>query len=117
MLCFADLEQCTLSVPSDLVFFFWGGGGGVKNFRKDFAGGGVRSFYFGVGGLILLGGHIILKLKLHNTSINSIFGITNLIYFRDIWKLHLLSSDKISFSMAIRCKCLEHSAVFPVNLF
>ena len=78
---------------------------------------GVRSFYFGVGGLILLGGHVILKLKLHNTSIKSIFGITNLIYFRDIWKLHLLSSDKISFSMAIWCKCLEHSAVFPVNLF
>ena len=69
---------------------------------------GVRSFYFGVGGLILLGGHVILKLKLHNTSIKSIFGITNLIYFRDIWKMHLLSSDKISFSMAIWCKCLEH---------
>ena len=56
---------------------------------------GVRSFYFGVGGLILLGGHVILKLKLHNTSIKSIFGITNLIYFRDIWKMHLLSSEKI----------------------
>ena len=59
---------------------------------------GVRSFYFGVGGLILLGGHVILKLKLHNTSIKSIFGITNLIYFRDIWKMHLLSSDKIFFN-------------------
>ena len=31
--------------------------------------------------------------------------------------MHLLSSDKISFSMAIWRKCLEHSVVFPVNLF
>ena len=57
------------------------------------------------------------KLYLHNTSIKSIFGITNLIYFRDIWKMHLLSSEEISFSMAICCKCLEHSVVFPVDLF
>ena len=28
-----------------------------------------------------------------------------------------LSSNKISFSMAIWHKCLEHSVVFPVNLF
>ena len=40
-----------------------------------------------------------------------------LIYFRDIWKMHLLSNDKISFLMAIWCKCLEHSIVFPVKLF
>ena len=46
-----------------------------------------------------------------------IFGITNLIYFRDTWKMHLLGSGKISFSMAIWRKCLEHSVVFPVNLF
>ena len=31
---------------------------------------------------------------MHNTSIKSIFEITNLIYFRDIWKMHLLSSEK-----------------------
>ena len=31
--------------------------------------------------------------------------------------MHQLSSDKISFSMAIWSKCLEHSVVFPVNLF
>ena len=31
--------------------------------------------------------------------------------------MHLLSSDKISFSMAIWRKCLEHSVVFPGNLF
>ena len=69
--------------------------------------------------LSIEGGHVILKekLKLLNTSINSIFGITNLIYFRDIWKMHLLSSDKISFSVAIWPKCLEHSVVFLVILF
>ena len=57
------------------------------------------------------------KYIVHNTSIKSIFGITNLICFRDIWKMHLLSSEKISFSMAICRKCLEHSVVFPVDLF
>ena len=31
--------------------------------------------------------------------------------------MHLLSSDKISFSMAICCKCLEYSVVFPVDIF
>ena len=36
---------------------------------------------------------------MHNTSIKSILGITNLIYLRDIWKMHLLSSEKICFSM------------------
>ena len=100
--------------------------GGVKNFRKVFAGGrGVRIFVLVGGGLNCWrswwgGGAYIVGVgrgKLHNTSIKTIFGITNLIYFRDIWKMHLLSSDKISFSMAIWSKCLEHSVVFPVNLF
>ena len=31
--------------------------------------------------------------------------------------MHLLSSDKIYFSMAICRKSLEHSVVFPVDLF
>ena len=31
--------------------------------------------------------------------------------------MHLLSSGKISFSMEICRKCLEHSVVFPVDLF
>ena len=57
------------------------------------------------------------KLKLHNTSIKSIFRIAKLIYFRDIWKIHLLCSEKISFLMAICRKCLEHFLVFPVDLF
>ena len=47
----------------------------------------------------------------------TIFGITNLIDLRDIWKMHLLSSEKISFSMTICRKCLEHSVVFPVGFF
>ena len=62
----------------------------VKNLRKAFDV-GIRNFYFGVGAreLYLLGGggRILLvrgHVKLHNTSIKSIFGITNLIYFRDI---------------------------------
>ena len=67
--------------------------GGWLKILEKFLLGGVRNFYFGI------------------------FGITNLIYFRDIWKTHLLSSDRISFSMAIWWKCLEHSVVFPVNLF
>ena len=70
--------------------------------------GGTGNFYFGGrgGG----GGHIILKqkLKLIKSKIKSIFGITNLMYFKDTWKMHLLSSEKISFSMAICPKCLEH---------
>ena len=31
--------------------------------------------------------------------------------------MHLLSSEKISFSTEICWKCLEHSVVFPVELF
>ena len=49
---------------------------------------------------------ILIKSKLYNTSIKSIFGITKLIYFRDNWKMHL-SCDKTSFSMTICRKCLE----------
>ena len=86
---------------------WWLGGWGVKNFRKVFAGGGVRNIYFVGGGVILLGG------------VGGSRNLTNLIYFRDIWKMHLLSSDKKlwSFSMAIWRKCLELPIVFPVNLF
>ena len=71
-----------------------------------------------VGGLYYLGGHVILKLKLtlHNISIKSIFGITDLIYSRDIWKMHV-SSEKISFPMVICRKCLEHCVGFSVDLF
>ena len=54
---------------------------------------------------------------MHNTSNKSSFGITNLIYLRDIWKMHLLSYEKIYFSMAICCRCFKHSVVFPVDLF
>ena len=75
-----------------------GGGGGRRNFRKVFAGwgggGGSEIFILVVGGYVVGGrgnfvgrrGHVILKqkLKLHKTSIKSIFGITKLIYFRDI---------------------------------
>ena len=35
----------------------------------------------------------------------------------NFYKMHLLSSDKIFFSMAIWRKCLEHSVAFPVNVF
>ena len=48
----------------------WEGG---KNFRKVFAGGGVKNIYFGGMGYIVWGGG-----GSHN------FEITNLIYFRDI---------------------------------
>ena len=37
-------------------------------------------------------------------------------YFRNIWKIYLLSSEKTSFSIVICYKCLEHSAVFPIDL-
>ena len=57
-------------------------------------GGGSEIFILVVGGYVVGGrgnfvgrrGHVILKqkLKLHKTSIKSIFGITKLIYFRDI---------------------------------
>ena len=71
-------------------------------------GGGGQAIFFlgGRGG----GGHIILKqkLKLIKSKIKSIFGITNLMYFKDTWKIHLLSSEKISFLMAICPKCLVH---------
>ena len=47
----------------------WGGGEGWV----------VRNFHIGRGHIVLK-----LKLKLHNTSIKSIFGIANLIYISDI---------------------------------
>ena len=92
-----------------------------KTWKVDFGCQSMGVILLGGGGgegVILLGGHVILKkkLKLHNTSMK-IFGITYLIYFRDIWKIHLLSSEKISFSMAICGKYLEHSVAFPVDHF
>ena len=45
------------------------------------------------------------------------FWIFNILYFRYIWKMHLLSSDKISFSMVIYHKCLEHSVVILAEFF
>ena len=49
-----------------------GWGGGVEGWV-------VRNFHIGRGHVVLK-----LKLKLHNTSIKSIFGIANLIYISDI---------------------------------
>ena len=69
------------------------------------------------GGYVVEGwGHRIFKqkLKLHDTSIKR---IDFRIYFRDIWKMYLLVVEKISFSIAICHKCLEHSVVFPADLF
>ena len=67
---------------------------GVKILEKSLqrGRGGVRKFYFGRGGSYIVAGggnfvgglrNLEVKLKLHNVSINSIFGLTNL-YFRDI---------------------------------
>ena len=53
------LRACT--PPPALQLRGWGL---VKNLRKVIAGRGFRKFYFGMGGLILLGGgacHVILK--------------------------------------------------------
>ena len=71
-----------------------------RGLKKSLLGVGGQKFLFWLwglyccGGLILFGGgwggggrvHVNLKekLKLHNASIKTIFGITNLIYFRDI---------------------------------
>ena len=86
---------------------------------------GTEHFYSGEWGLYCWDGvfcledHGILKenLKLDNPSIKSIFRITNLIYFRDIKKIYLLRSEKISFSIAIYRECLEHSVLFPEDFF
>ena len=62
-----------------------------ENFKEVFAGrGGVRNFYFG-GEVCIVGGSQILRenLKLHNSSVKSIFRTTSWIYFRDIWKIYL----------------------------
>ena len=74
----------------------------LEGVKKVFAGSGGSEIFILVGGVILLwrvnfvrwgveqgwGGrvHVILKekLNLHNASTKTIFGITNLIYFRDI---------------------------------
>ena len=62
----------------------WGKGKGLKIFEVFH---GRSETFTLVGGYIVVEGvQVILKqkLKLLNTSIKSIFGITNLIYFRDI---------------------------------
>ena len=72
------LRACTLP-PA------WGRG---YKFEKSLCW-GARKFYFGVRDYIVMGGggggHVTLKkkLKLHKTSIKSILGMINLIYFRD----------------------------------
>ena len=70
------LRACTLP-PA------WGRG---YKFEKSLCW-GVRKFYFGVRDYIVMEGegHVTLKkkLKLHKTSIKSILGMINLIYFRD----------------------------------
>ena len=67
------------------------GRGGLKISEKILLGAGSEILILVV--VVEEGGHIILKqkLKLHNTNIKSIFGINNLIYFRGIWKIHLLT--------------------------
>ena len=74
----------------------WGGGGWgqEEKFQESLCWVGSEIFILVVGGYVVGGrgnfvgrrGHVILKqkLKLHKTSIKSIFGITKLIYFRDI---------------------------------
>ena len=54
LICHLD-KTCTPPSPNP------GGGWGVKISEKSLLGGGVRNFYFGGGGGILLGCHIILK--------------------------------------------------------
>ena len=91
-------------------------GVGVRNFRNVFAGEGSEIYFVGGGGGGYCsgggGGNFVgwatefwgkLKeiLKLHNASIKSISRITNLIYFRDIWKLHLLISEYVFFNRAM----------------
>ena len=83
--------------PSSLQLGVGGVGAGGEISGKSLlggVGGGSEIFILVVGGYVVGGrgnfvgrrGHVILKqkLKLHKTSIKSIFGITKLIYFRDI---------------------------------
>ena len=84
--------------PSSLQLGGVGGWGREEKFQESLCwvgwGGGSEIFILVVGGYVVGGrgnfvgrrGHVILKqkLKLHKTSIKSIFGITKLIYFRDI---------------------------------
>ena len=98
---------------------YWGA---VKKFRKVFAcaGRGSEIFFRWGGGNFCcrVSLNFKLKLKIYHTSIKSIFGITNLIYFRDIWQMHLLIKFwKIYFLMAICRKYLEHSVVFLAVIF
>ena len=88
--------------------------------------GGILNIFILVSGVCIVGrgvfcleDHGILKenLKLHNPSIKSIFRITNLIYFRDIKKIRLIRSEKISFSISIYRECLKHFVLFPVDHF
>ena len=70
----------------------------VKKFRKAFAGEGEGGKSENWSGNLVRGVYIILKekLKLDNISKKNTFGITNLIYFRDFWKMDLLSFEKMS---------------------
>ena len=86
-----------------------GGGRGLKISEKSLLG-RVRNFYFGAGG----GGEGAVILLVGEGG--QIIKLTNLIYFRDFSKMHLLSSEETSFSMAICRKCFEHLVVFPVDL-
>ena len=80
----------------------WGGGG---------EGWVVRNFHMGRGHVVLK-----LKLKLHNTSIKSIFGIANLIYISDIWKMHLFWKNYL-FQWRYVASVWNTLLFFPVELF
>ena len=84
----------------------WGGGGG-----GGLGGGVVRNFHIGRGHIVLK-----LKLKLHNTSIKSIFGIANLIYISDIWKMHLFWKNYL-FQWRYVASVWNTLLFFPVDLF
>ena len=81
------LRACTLRKT-------WAKEGEVKISQKYLLGGGGSEIFILKWGVILLVGRAVMlrgrgshnlkeKLNLHKTSIKSIFGITNLIYFRD----------------------------------
>ena len=55
---------------------------------------------------------LLLNFNLHNPDLKSIFRITNLICFRDIWKTYLSSSENNFFNR----ECLKH-CLFSCRLF
>ena len=71
----------------------------------------VRNFHISRGHVVLK-----LKLKLHNTSIKSIFGIVNLIYISDIWKMHLFWKNYL-FQWRYVASVWNTLLFFPVDLF